>query len=114
MKSRLLATDGVVNHDPIPVFLIHMAVQRIAGVAVAQGCGHVAAHDERLALGIGDGTDCTEVAVIEDLNVICSFHCCRICELSESEVVSCRHLNRYTSIAHLRLNARCLFSGVLS
>ena len=29
----LLATDGVVNHDPIPVFLIHMAVQRIAGVA---------------------------------------------------------------------------------
>ena len=25
-KSRLLATDGVVNHDPIPVFLIHMAV----------------------------------------------------------------------------------------
>ena len=30
----LLATDGVVNHDPIPVFLIHMAVQRIAGVAV--------------------------------------------------------------------------------
>ena len=34
MKSRLLATDGVVNHDPIPVFLIHMAVQRIAGVAV--------------------------------------------------------------------------------
>ncbi len=26
----LLATDGVVNHDPIPVFLIHMAVQRIA------------------------------------------------------------------------------------
>ena len=36
---------------------------------------------------------------------VCSFHCCRICELSESEVVSCRHLNRYTSIAHLRLNA---------
>jgi hypothetical protein len=30
----LLATDGVVNHDPIPVFLIHMAAQRIAGVAV--------------------------------------------------------------------------------
>ena len=71
----LLATDGVVNHDPIPVFLIHMAVQRIAGVAVAQRCGHVAAHEERLALGVGDGTDRTEVAVIEDLNiVVCSFH----------------------------------------
>ena len=104
----LLATDGVVNHDPIPVFLIHMAVQRIAGVAVAQRCGHVAAHKERLALGVGDGTDRTEVAVIEDLNiVVCSFH--NVVEIVRRRSESLAIYSRTSSSP--RLIARCLFSG---
>ena len=108
MKSRLVATDGVVNHDPIPVFLIHMAVQRIAGVAVAQRCGHVAAHEERLALGVGDGTDRTEVAVIEDLNVVvCSFH--NVVEFVRRRSESLAIYSRTSSSP--RLIARCLFSG---
>jgi hypothetical protein len=56
----LASSDGVANRDGILVFVIDMFSQRVTGIAVPQRLCHVFAHEERLALLVGGGSDGSE------------------------------------------------------